>query len=171
MKIKGLDKLLKDLKAFGVEGEKMILGTTKVAAEQIAGDAKVTVSRQSADTGGLGQSIQTEKIGDLTYKIGSRLPYSGYIEFGTGAKVDVPAELTDVAETFRGGGGSFEDGLDAIRAWCKRKGIPIEAAYPILVSLINNGMSPKPFLYPAFVQGREQYIKDLEGDLKELTKI
>ena len=170
MKIKGFNKLIKDLKAFGDEGKERIEITTRGAAEQIAQDAKQLVKVQSSDNGTLLQSIKATPINELSYKIGTNLPYSGYIEFGTGVKVSVPAELSDVASSFRGGNkGSFKEGLEAIKEWCKRKGIPIEAAYPIFVSILNNGMTAKPFLYPSFVKGRVQYVKDLENDLNDLT--
>jgi hypothetical protein len=31
-------------------------------------------------------------------------------------------------------------------------------------------IQPQPYLYPAFVKGRKQYLKDLKKLLKDLTK-
>jgi hypothetical protein len=62
------------------------------------------------------------------------------MEFGTGTKVTVPSELKEVARHFIGKG----------------------------VKKIN--LRPQPYLYPAWVKGRIQYIKDLKGSIKHLTK-
>ena len=165
-----MKKLLKDLQALGKEGEDSIAVVTKGVANEIALDAKTRL-QPNVDRGKLIGSVYVEETDKLTQAIGSRLPYAGYIEFGTGVKVEIPAEMREVAASIRGkGGGSFKEGLKAIKEWCKRKGIDEDAAYPIFVSILNNGQTAKPFLYPAFVKGRKQYIKDLEIELKRLTK-
>lgn len=168
--IKGLKKVLKDLENLGDEGEDVIHKITRTTANNIAADAKLNTQR-SFDTGRLSGSILPIEIDRLNYKIGTNLEYAGYIEFGTGVKVRIPNELASVANSFKKkGGGNFKEGLEAIKGWCKRKGIPVEAAYPIFVSLLNNGMTPKPFLYPAYVDGRDNYLNDLKDALEQLTR-
>lgn len=170
--IKGLDKLVKDLKSLGKEGEQAIADATRGRAQIIAGDASINAP---INYGQLHQSIREIEVDNLNWKIVANAtgfaPYAAYVEFGTGTKAKVPAELKDVAERFRGGkGGSFKDGLEAIEEWCKRKGLPKEAAYPIFMSILRYGIEPQPYLYPAFVDGRVQYLKDLEKELDRLTK-
>jgi len=170
--IKGLDKVLKDLKAFGEDAEIEISGITKETAQQIKADAIVNVARVAFNNGKIGQSIYTQKEGKLNQKIIVGLDYGAYVEFGTGAKVKVPAELQKVASAIRKNNtkGTFKKGLQSIRDWCKKKGIDESVAYPIFMSILNKGLTPRPYFYPAFVKGRETYLKDLEDLLEDLTK-
>ena len=173
MRIEGYDKLIKDLRAIGVDGEKRIAEATELAADKIKQDAQTTVSYIAFSEGDLGRSITAHHTDSskLTWKVLVGMYYGAFVEFGTGPKVDVPPELADVALEFKGlKRGNFAKALDSIAFWCKRKGIPQEAAYPILISILNEGLEPRPFLYPAFTDSREKYIKDLESALNELTK-
>lgn len=166
--VKGIEKTLKRLQKLGNDAEKMVDQTTEGAVTEIALSAR---SRAPKDSGKLQQSIIQQKVKDITYEVVVTELYGAYVEFGTGAKVSVPAEMQDLANKIKSNpSGSFEVGLQSIKDWCKRKGIPQEAAYPIFVSILNKGITPQPFLYPAFVQGREQYLKDLKALLKQLTK-
>ena len=167
-KIKGLNKVLKKLSKFGNEAEKIISETTDSNAEMIVADAKVLAP---INKGKLGQSIAKEEVTKLNYKVVVNSPYGAYVEFGTGKKVSVPKDLQDQADKFRGGkGGTFEEGLQAIKDWCRSKGIEEKFAYPIFISILNEGITPQPYLYPAWVKGKVRYVKDLKEDLKYLTK-
>jgi len=141
MKIKGYDELIKKLRALGKEGQKRIAETTEVNAREIEANAKRLAP---VDLGVLRNNIKAFAMSDERWKIKANAlgnaPYSAYMEFGTGGEVEVPAELKEVAIQFKGKG----------------------------VRKVN--IRPRPFLYPAFVKGRNQYIKDLEADLKDLTK-
>lgn len=142
--IKGLDKLLKDLTALGVDGIKRIGETTEANARDIEANAK---SFAPYDFGTLRMNIKAFNVslGNLSeWKILANAfgnaPYSAYMEFGTGGEVEVPQELKEMAIKFKGKGIKQVD------------------------------LRPRPFMYPALIQGRKQYLKDLEGDLKDLTK-
>mgnify|MGYP003649183209 FL=1 len=103
----------------------------------------VVDARQRApiDLGKLRQGINSEKDKNtFNYKIFAREKYSAYMEFGTGGMVKVPNELKEVAIQFKGKG----------------------------VKEIN--LQPRPYLYPAFVKGRQQYLEDLKALLDSLTK-
>lgn len=138
--IKGLDKLIKDLKAFGVAGMNRIEDTTEIVARDISLRA---ASNAPVDTGKLRQGIRPVKLDNLRWKVITNsngvAPYSAYMEFGTGGLVSVPDELKDIAIKFKGKG-------------LKQINLPA-----------------RPYLYPAFVDGRIKYVKELEQDLKELT--
>lgn len=167
-KIKGLNKVLKKLSKFGDEAEMIVSETVKLTAKEIASDAKRLAPK---DQGKLAQSIADEKVTDLNYKVVVNSSYGAYVEFGTGKKVSVPKELQDQANKFKGGqGGSFEVGLQAIKDWCKRKGISENAAYPIFISILNKGIDPQPYLYPAYLLGKQSFVKDLKVELKKLVK-
>jgi len=166
--VKGLDKAIKELKGFGEQGVKMISNVTQANANEISANAKTLAP---SNNGKLRQSIHTVQINELNYKIVVGASYGAYVEFGTGVKVQVPAEMKDIAAQFKGGGGgSFEQGLKSIEDWCRSKGIDVKLAYVIFVSLLNKGMDAQPFLYPAFVKGRKQYVQDLEKGLEALIK-
>tara|TARA_R110000787_G_scaffold4780_1_gene18260 strand:+ start:3648 stop:4079 length:432 start_codon:yes stop_codon:yes gene_type:complete len=103
----------------------------------------VVDARQRApiDLGKLRQGINSEKDKNtFNYKIFAREKYSAYMEFGTGGMVKVPNELKEIAIQFKGKG----------------------------VKEIN--LQPRPYLYPAFVKGREQYLEDLKALLDNSTK-
>ena len=90
--------------------------------------------------GKLAQSIIYTKVEDSDYKVVVNASYGAYVEFGTGKSVQVPPELKEIAIQFKGKG----------------------------VKEVN--IQPQPYLYPAFVKGRTQYLKDLKKLLKDLTK-
>tara|TARA_R110002020_G_scaffold471625_2_gene698879 strand:- start:3234 stop:3737 length:504 start_codon:yes stop_codon:yes gene_type:complete len=164
--VKGLQDLLKKLEKLG--DAKEIDGIAEGISREIQLDA---VQRAPVNFGQLRQSIKQSKIGPLKYEVVVGADYGSYVEFGTGPRVQVPPEFAQMAQQFKGGkGGSFKDGLKSIKDWCRAKGIPESAAYPILMSLLKKGMRPQPYLYPAFVKGRLQYFKDLEEYFKRLTK-
>jgi HK97 gp10 family phage protein len=166
--IKGLTKVLKDLEEFGKEGKMVIDIVAEVTSMDIVADAKAFAPKNN---GKLAQSIAYTKIADADYKVVVNSPYGAYVEFGTGSKVQVPTELQGIASQFKGKkAGTFEQGLRAIKDWCKNKGIPESAAYPIFMSILEKGQEPQPYLYPAFIKGRKQYLKDLKTVLKKLTK-
>ena len=166
-RVQGLSQLLTKLNKLGVSVDDDIDAIAEGVASEIALDAR---QRAPKNLGRLQQSINYTRETKLKYNVTVGADYGAYVEFGTGVKVQVPAEFAQMAAQFKGRGGSFEDGLQAIRDWCRTKGIPEDAAYPIFISILKNGIRPQPFLYPAFVKGRLQYIQDLEQLLKRLTK-
>jgi len=168
--VKGLSNVLKDLDKFGKEADKGVDLVTRSVSMDIVADAK-SFAPKNLGASGLSGTIQYTKVADSDYRVVVGSPYGAYVEFGTGAKVKVPAELSAVAAQFKGKkAGSFEQGLRAIKDWCKNKGIEESAAYPIFMSILKKGQEPKPYLYPAFVKGRTQYVKDLKHLLTTLTK-
>ncbi len=142
--IKGMNKLLKQLEALGKEGEKRIAQTTEANAKQIEADAKIL---SPVDTGRLKGSISASPINKTLWKIGTLLHYAPYVEFGTGTYV------------FYGQTGELEEAMTPPGLF--------KAPRPVIREV---NLYPQPYLYPAFVKGRAQYIKDLEGDLNDLTK-
>lgn len=168
MAVQGVRETIAKIKAFGEEAKKKINSETEAIAFQIEGDAKRLAPK---NFGKLAQSISKSKVSDAKYKITVNEFYGGYLEFGTGTKVNVPAEFKDMAEGFRGGrGGTFTQGLESIKLWCRAKGIPEEAAYPIFAKILGAGINPQPFLYPAWQKGKKDYLKNLKKVLKNLRR-
>ena len=166
--IKGLNSTIAELKAFGEKAEKLINAETQAIAFQIEADAKKLAPK---NFGKLAQSISHLEVKPALYKVTVNELYGAYMEFGTGTKVSVPAEFADMAATFKGKKqGTFKQGLEAIKVWCKAKGIPEEAAYLIFAKILGAGVNPQPFLYPAWTKGRKDYQNNLERVLKSLNK-
>jgi HK97 gp10 family phage protein len=168
MQVKGINEVISNLRKYGKEAEKDVEGVTELTARNIEKYAK-----QSAPVnfGKLGQSIVTEKVNPTTYKVVVNAPYGAYMEFGTGTKVEVPSELESVAREFQGKkSGNFKTALEDIKQWCRSKGIPEEAAYPILAKILKVGITPKPYLYPAYLRGKTEYLDKLKKVLNKYGK-
>jgi len=165
MEIKGIGEVVKELRSIGGQIEKLIDAETKAAAFKIEKDAKILAPK---NFGKLAQSISHVKIKESNYKITVNENYGGFMEFGTGAKVVVPAEFKDIANSFRNQkGGTFEQGLEAIKVWCRAKGIDEKAAYPIFAKILGAGVNPQPFLYPAWIKGKKEYLETLKKVLNK----
>lgn len=165
---KGINETISEIKKFGQDAEKKISLETQSIAFQIEGDAKKLAPK---NFGKLAQSISNEKVNPLQYKVTVNEIYGAYMEFGTGTKVNVPAEFSGLANEFKGPTGrSFKDGLEAIKIWCRHKGIDEKAAYPIFAKILGAGVNPQPFLYPAWVKGKNDYQNNLNKLLKSLQK-
>ena len=156
------------LKKYGVEAVKDIGEVVKIKALTMVDTAQSLVPRNKST---LALSIKQQEITPLSYNVGTNEPYAPFMEFGTGAKVKVPVEFKSMADLARGRSkGSFKEGLESIKRWCKDKGIDIKLAYIIFVNILNNGIEAKPFMYPAFLEARRTFSKDIKQVIKELNK-
>ena len=167
-KVLGVNKLLHQLREFSKEGEKMAAGEVEAAIHKVTEVAK---KNAPANDGSLRQVIISDKVNRLNWESVSHAPYSGFVEFGTGAKVFVPKGMEKEAQDAKNAkGGDIKDALLSIKDWCKRKGIDERAAYPILMSILDEGLRPRPFMYPAWIQGCALFEKQLRLRLDQLTK-
>lgn len=141
MKINGINEVIANIRKFGKEAEKDIEAVTELVARNIEKDAK---SNAPVNFGKLGQSIQAVKETHLRWKVeagGVLAPYAPFVEFGTGGLVEVPNELKEQAIKFKGKG----------------------------IKQIN--LRARPFLYPALLRGREQYLDKLKKVLSKYGKV
>jgi len=102
----------------------------------------------------------------LTREVYTDVKYAPYVEFGTKSKVEIPPGLEGYAMQFKGGGGSYEDFEASIKRWAQLKGIPEEAVYPIMKSILHKGVKAQPFLFPAFFAEQPQLLKRLKKVLR-----
>jgi HK97 gp10 family phage protein len=140
MEIKGLNTVLSNLRKYGQEAEKDIEAVTEQVARNIEKYAK---QNAPTDLGKLGQSIQAVKDTPLNWNIeagGVLAPYAPFVEFGTGGLVEVPTELQEQAIKFKGQG----------------------------IKKIN--LRARPFLYPALLRGRAEYLDKLKKVLSKYGK-
>ncbi len=123
---------------------------------------KIAKQKAPKAFGKLAQSIGIEKK-KLNAKVIANADYAPYVEFGTGGKVDVPAEWKKMAlelrKTARAGG--FAKALESIKTWCRLKGIDEGLAYPILITILEDGQRPQPFMYPAWKKTKLQFEIDI----------
>lgn len=168
--VKGISETISKLQAFGKDIEKKIDLELEAIAFQVEADAKKLAPK---NFGKLAQSISNKKVKSLIWKVTVNEIYGTYMEFGTGAKVRVPAEFAEIAKSFQGkkGKGTFKDALEAIKIWCRSRGIDEKAAYPILAKILGAGISPQPFLYPSYKKGEKDLLKNLEKLVKVNKKI
>lgn len=145
-KIKGLDKVLRKITAFGEDGKKRITAVTAAAALDIQHEAtrnaptvyKYSYGAEQNVNGEISQSIFSEKISDTFWKVSVNSVMGAYAEFGTGAYVEVSPEFKDIAWSY----------------YINGKGL----------------MLPRPYFYPAWIKGKKQYMKDLKDALHGLQQ-
>ena len=166
--VKGVNETIKELRFFGAKAIQAINEETEEAANNIASDARKLAPK---NFGKLAQSVSSKKIKDDLYSVFVNEKYAAYMEFGTGTKVNVPAEFSQMAASFKGKkSGTFKEGLEAIKAWCRAKGIDEKAAYPIFAKILGAGINPQPFLYPAYIKGKKEYLDNLIRLIKTFNK-
>ena len=123
---------------YGDEAVKEISNIIKITSQEVENTAKQLAP---VDDGTLRQSIRSEQQETpLDYKVTAYMPYSAYMEFGTGGLVDVPEGWGEMAMQFKGKG----------------------------IRQIN--IMPRPFMYPAYLYGKSIFNKDIKEALKYLNK-
>lgn len=163
MAVRGLNNIKKLFKNKGVEVTRQsirILDLVSIEGRNVA------VRKAPAAFGKLRQGINFERRGTRS-KLFSQMPYSVYVEFGTGKKVKIPVDLPNSMKNFaakyRGKRqGNFDDFLQGLSRWARLKGIPKEAVYPIAMTLIEEGQEPQPFMRPAFIAARKKLLIELK---------
>lgn len=166
-----IGKLLKQIDSFGYDAKRLAVAQTNVTAENIVNDAR---QRAPVNYNQLRLSINKTKaeINNNRSYISAGVFYAPYVEFGTGRKVSVPKGFEQLAAKYKGKGpGNFDQFLDAIRDWCRKKGIDEKLAYPFAVSILRNGVRAQPFLIPAYLTGLNQYGKKLVAILERNVKL
>lgn len=99
---KGNQAVIKGLNTFEKRVEGFVKKEVFEWSRQTEADAKVSVP---VDTTALQRSIKADTLNDgFGAKVGSPLDYAPYVEFGTGALVDVPTGLEGYAIQFKGKG-------------------------------------------------------------------
>lgn len=168
VQLKGNKAVLKGLQDIPKNAKKLVGYEIDYSIEKIAQVAEVNAP---SNNGILRSTIkpETDKK-NLIGQVEVRSRYAAFLEFGTGTKVSVPSGLEDYASQFKGR--KFSDGAtfeQAIRQWVKEKGIDEKAVWPIMMKILKVGISPKPFLFPAFNEELPKLIKRIKQGLnKEL---
>ena len=163
-----------DLKSFRDYADKLKQGSemlhvladaeASASSQIIARDAR---QRAPVNDGALRASIQPSGS-DGSYAVNASANYAAYVEFGTRARVSVPADLQDYAHQFMGKG-EGGNAKEMIYRWCKSKGIPQEAWYHIFLAIMFKGIKPQPFLFPAVDEETPKFYERLKKMLENLV--
>lgn len=161
---------------------------THTALSKFAKNVETQAKRDApANEGKLRNSI----VGDVkgyTASVTVGADYAAYLEFGTrkfAARyvATLPQDWKTYAATFKGpGGGTMAEFIQDIMQWVQQKGIGAlrtksgnasksagsleamqQAAYAIALNILQNGIRPKPFIYPAV----QVNTPILEADIKK----
>jgi HK97 gp10 family phage protein len=162
--IQSIKKTLKALDSLGEKISRSAEREIERSARNIEAKAKRNVPT------GVSNRLKTSidvRGGGLSREVYTDVKYAPYMEFGTKSKTEIPPGLEGYAMQFKGkGAGSFEDFEKNIKLWAKRKRIPEEAVYPIMMSILHNGVKAQPFLFPAFFAEQPQLLKRLKKVLR-----
>lgn len=188
IKLNGLDNLIATVEKTAKRAE----SETKVALTKFAKNTETEAkSLAPANEGRLRNSVNGTVDG-FTAKITVTADYAAYLEFGTrkfAARyvATLPQDWQSYAATFRGkGGGTFDQFIQDIMQWVRQKGIGglktksgrtseskssldamQQAAYAIALNILQNGIRPQPFVYPAVTKNTPV----LEADIKKVFTV
>jgi len=188
IKLNGLDNLIATVEKTAKRAE----SETKVALTKFVKNTETEAKRLApANEGRLRNSINGTVDG-FTAKITVTADYAAYLEFGTrkfAARyvATLPQDWQSYAATFRGkGGGTFDQFIQDIMQWVRQKGIGglktksgrtseskssldamQQAAYAIALNILQNGIRPQPFVYPAVTKNTPV----LEADIKKVFTV
>lgn len=168
VRIQGIQEATKKLKSLESDINQAVSNELEVNSADMASDAQ---AKAPVNDGNLRNGIGFEGK-DMNFTVFSNAQYSPFVEFGTKTRVNVGPELREIAAQFRGmkiDSGKFEDN---IRQWMKGKGIPEEALFPIMASILRYGIFPQPFFGPAYGNMVRKLPKDLNTAIKrEIDKL
>ena len=129
----------------------------------------------------IGYGFLSDKSG---FEVFAAKDYAAFVEFGTGGKMKVPSELSGYAAQFKGSkSGSWDEFVDRMEKWVKKKGLAkITNSYTgksrtkksdvrmiaILIarSILRNGLTPHPFLFPSWFEERGKLVNKIKQVLK-----
>jgi hypothetical protein len=102
--IKGLEQLQKKVNKLPDTLIKRIDGEIGATVADINAEQMRAAPADRGGGGGLRAGIDKQRLAPMSYIMFSQMPYSAYVEWGTGGLVDVPAGLEDYAIQFKGKG-------------------------------------------------------------------
>jgi hypothetical protein len=154
--IKGFDKLQAKIAALPKDLQEEVVGEIQAWGYEVNAEQLGLISQQKIqDQGALQQNTKANKLPDGVDLV-SNVYYAPYIEFGTGPKVKVPAELNNYASQFRGQKrGDFKTFVKALEGWLKRKGGNPKFAFKAALNIIANGQEARPYFFPPYFRKRK----------------
>ncbi|ROI02940.1 HK97 gp10 family phage protein [Chryseobacterium sp. G0240] len=142
MRVNGLRETLAKLNDFGEQGKNRIKQVTAVNGQEIAAKAARNLSSYS----------DVDETGTIAQSINAKLEDNGF-------KSVISVNQVPIGAYIEFGTGTYVEVADEWK----------DIAWQFYV----NGkgqLHPHPYFYPAFNQGRDQYISDLKDALQRLTR-
>lgn len=160
--IKGFSELQAKIKALPKELQEEVVGEIQAWGNDVNAEQLGLISQQKIqDLGALQQNTKAKPLPDGVELV-SNVYYAPYIEFGTGDKKKIPAELNNYASQFMGKKrGDFRTFVKALEAWLKRKGGNPKFAFKAALNIIANGQEARPYFFPPYLRKRKDLINRL----------
>lgn len=162
IKLQGFKEFENKLRNLPVQLKKEIGGETFFAAKDWERRAKLAAP---VDQERLRGEIRGSQSGELASEVVVNVSYAPYVEWGTKSKVQVPAELSSYAATFKGGGGGGGKAREMIYAWMNRVGVPKQLQWVTFISIIVKGIKPHPFFFIQSDAVGKEFIKNIRNIL------
>lgn len=167
--VEGLDKLQAKIKSLPKDVQEEVVGEIQAWGYDVNAAQLALISQQKIqDQGALQQNTKAMPTKDGVELI-SNVYYAPFVEFGTGAKVKVPSEVSAYAAQFRGKKqGSFKDFVVKMRQWLKRKGYNEKLAFIAALNKIKNGSEPRPYFFDPYFKKRKNLIERINKVISDL---
>lgn len=168
-KVEGLEKLKARIKELPKDVQEEVVGEIQAWGNEVNAAQLSLISQQKIqDLGALQQNTKAMPTADGVELI-SNVYYAPFVEFGTGAKVKVPAEVANYAATFKGQKrGSFAEFVIKMRQWLKRKGYNEKLAFIAALNKIRNGSEPRPYFFDPYLKRRRQLVERIKNVIFDL---
>lgn len=140
----------------------------------------------------LANEIKHVKLAPMEAEVVVNANHAPWMEWGTKRRARIPSEQSQYAAQFRGkGSGTFADMVKALTAWVRRKGLAGRysvktrkragskaskeaedkaVAWPIIRSILKNGVRPHPFFFPQMPIVDKQFRSDLQDVMENFGK-
>lgn len=166
--IQGFSKLQEKIKRLPKELQEEVIGEIQAWGNDVNREQQALISQQKiVDNGALRQNTKAVPDNNGVTLI-SNVYYAPFVEFGTGAKVNVPAELNEYALQFKGKSkGNFRDFVKALQIWLKRKGGNPKLAFIAALNIIKNGQEARPYFFPPYLRKRRELLKNIQEVIKK----
>lgn len=159
----GLQKVLNDIHRYSKEVKDEVDDELNAGALGINADQK---GNAPVNNGVLRNSNHVELSAYLSKEVSNNASFAGWVEFGTRSKVRIPPGLEEVAARIKSQGGKEGNAKAAIYEWCRLKGIPEEAWFPIYRQIMTEGINAHPFFFPAIQKNIPIIIKRIKQAIK-----
>lgn len=166
IKVRGVDRLMTRIRF----AKAQMWPTTMAIIEKYV-DMMIAEARENAPVDlGVARDSLGKEVRDRSVVYFLASAHGAIQEFGYGGRMaDIPTEMEEEARKFKGyKSGDFKEFVAELKEWCVRKGIDPEAAYPIAASILDKGLQPRPFYYPAYQKYKPDMLKEIEENLKNL---
>lgn len=177
MEIRGNRALEAKLRGLAQFVQRDVRNELKAAAFDMNADAIRNITRQKIVDQGIMRASQQVVWNNAEhgYTVANTAIWSVFMEFGTKKYVSVPAEWSEYAQQFKGyKGGTVAQFRSNIEDWVKRKGISWtdkdgrvmsaqEISFIITQVILQNGLKPRPFMWPAY----QRAVKDLPKKIND----